>query len=31
MESLAIAKGGEYNIDRKMKKGLIPMPYRNSF
>jgi len=31
MESLAIAKGVEYNIDRKMKKGLIPMPYRDSF
>ena len=31
METLAIAKGVEYNIVRKMKKGLIPMPYRNSF
>ena len=31
MESLAIAKGVEYNIDRQMNKGVIPMPYRNSF
>ena len=28
METLAITKGVEYNIVRKMKKGLIPMPYR---
>lgn len=28
METLAIANGVEYNIVRKMKKGLIPMPYR---
>ena len=28
MESLAITQVGEYNIVRKMKKGLIPMPYR---
>ena len=28
LESLAITQGAEYNIVRKMKKGLIPMPYR---
>ena len=27
-KSLAITQVGEYNIVRKMKKGLIPMPYR---
>lgn len=28
LESLAIAQEAEYNKGRKMKKGLIPMPYR---
>ena len=28
LKSLAITRVGEYNIVRKIKKGLIPMPYR---